>query len=209
MGNLKDSMVYTVLNDAATVEHDGDVWFAGDVYTGDAANPKKLATEEFVNASRTCYEDVLFSFESDPDYGLFPIKVSDEILTRENLVGVKVQYLQYENPITHVIDSDIIENETYMMAGMLNDTGLYAVFVALTDNVVIDIDNDKIVLPEKGTYLMNYSFLAARSFSKSIVGTLDPKFLPDSVKLPTVTEEDNGKILKVVNGVWTAVDPSV
>jgi hypothetical protein len=32
------------------------------------------------------------------------------------------------------------------------------------------------------------------------------KFYDDNNSLPVVTNEDNGKILKVVNGVWTAVD---
>jgi hypothetical protein len=36
---------------------------------------------------------------------------------------------------------------------------------------------------------------------------LDKKFLPEGVVLPEVTSADNGKILKVVNGVWTAVAP--
>lgn len=36
---------------------------------------------------------------------------------------------------------------------------------------------------------------------------LDKKFLPEGVVLPEITSADNGKILKVVNGVWTAVAP--
>lgn len=34
---------------------------------------------------------------------------------------------------------------------------------------------------------------------------LDAKYIPDEVKLPEVTTEDNNKILQVVDGVWTSV----
>ena len=33
------------------------------------------------------------------------------------------------------------------------------------------------------------------------------EYLPDSVKLPTMTSSDNGKVLRVVNGQWAATNP--
>ena len=45
-----------------------------------------------------------------------------------------------------------------------------------------------------------------RIFGTDNVVQLDEKFIPDSVKLPTVTEDDNGKTIGVVDGEWSVVD---
>lgn len=60
-----------------------------------------------------------------------------------------------------------------------------------------------------------WSVIVRQTFSKIVAGTgLTSSYTKDTVTLanehplPTVTSEDNGKILMVKNGVWTAVDPS-
>lgn len=45
-----------------------------------------------------------------------------------------------------------------------------------------------------------------RVFGTDNVVQLDEKFIPDSVKLPSVTEDDNGKTIGVVGGEWSIVD---
>jgi len=60
-----------------------------------------------------------------------------------------------------------------------------------------------------------WSVIVRQTFSKVVAGTgLTSSYTKDTVTLanehplPTVTSEDDGKILMVKNGVWTAVDPS-
>lgn len=60
-----------------------------------------------------------------------------------------------------------------------------------------------------------WSVIVRQTFSKIVAGTgLTSAYTKDTVTLanehplPTVTSEDNGKILMVKNGAWAAVDPS-
>lgn len=60
-----------------------------------------------------------------------------------------------------------------------------------------------------------WSVIVRQTFSKVVAGTgLTSSYTKDTVTLanehplPTVTSEDDGKILMVKNGVWAAVDPS-
>ena len=58
---------------------------------------------------------------------------------------------------------------------------------------------------ETGIYFMSGSNVHTSKLVYGSMKTIDPKYLPSDAVLPSVTAADNGKVLKVVNGVWTAV----
>lgn len=58
---------------------------------------------------------------------------------------------------------------------------------------------------ETGIYFMSGSNVHTSKLVYGSTKTIDPKYLPSDAVLPSVTAADNGKVLKVVNGVWTAV----
>ena len=58
---------------------------------------------------------------------------------------------------------------------------------------------------ETGIYFMSGSNVHTSKLVYGSTKTIDPKYLPSDAVLPYVTAADNGKVLKVVNGVWTAV----
>lgn len=78
-----------------------------------------------------------------------------------------------------------------------------------------DIDGVTVTVPENGIYVattMNddgtpdpFSLVTSASFFCNDVKTLDEMYLPEMANLPTVTTDDNGKILQVVDGAWAAV----
>ena len=58
---------------------------------------------------------------------------------------------------------------------------------------------------ETGIYFMSGSNVHTSKLVYGSTKTIDPQYLPSDAILPSVTAADNGKVLKVVNGVWTAV----
>lgn len=56
---------------------------------------------------------------------------------------------------------------------------------------------------EPGVYVTECDYF---EMSYGVTHNLPRKYLPPDAILPSVTASDNGKVLKVVNGVWTAVD---
>ena len=58
---------------------------------------------------------------------------------------------------------------------------------------------------ETGIYFMSGSNVHTSKLVYGSTKTIDPKYLPSDAVLPSVTAADNGKVLKVVNGVWAAV----
>ena len=83
--------------------------------------------------------------------------------------------------------------------------GLYTIsFIADSDGKYVYVNYKKWI---DNTHLITTSDIdtALSSTSENPVQNKVVKTAIDNLALPSVTEADNGKILKVVNGVWTAV----
>lgn len=79
---------------------------------------------------------------------------------------------------------------------------------ALDDGKVIFVKNGSLCLPLIMSLGSRFIFTGFRSSVKGIFITCynDTWSSKDIIALPAVTTDDNGKILQVVNGVWTAVN---
>ena len=109
---------YTARSNAATVDWEGNAWFAGDVYTGSTSGTnkddgsKKLATEEYVNSSIAA-NSVLYTAQSlteeQKEQARKNIGAQDE---NNGLTPVTVTYI---NPFYNTTDT----STTYLLQGTL------------------------------------------------------------------------------------------
>ena len=117
---------------------------------------------------------------------------------------------------TSVIPITIYSNTATYYYSWISNTGIDYVTVTISSTVVHQIDPKFIptVSPDwnqndtsASDYIKNKPTIdtALSSTSENAVQNKVVKAAIDNLALPSVTEADNGKILKVVNGVWTAV----
>ena len=110
--------------------------------------------------------------------------------------------------ISLTYDEMVAQGWTFGEDGMVN---------ANTNFFVVPSDNynfNGVVIPSKGTYFLcvpaashyvsSLTIPGYTGFVTKTVKPLDEKYLPDNVKTPAVTTDDNGKFLRVVDGAWAA-----
>lgn len=89
------------------------------------------------------------------------------------------------------------------MDGMIGNAGLISGIVSEVPFLIGFSDNPymnfMILTEATGTYTVSIAELS------ETIHTMAPEFLPAGVGVPTVTADDNGKFLRVVNGAWVAV----
>lgn len=127
-------------------------------------------------------------------------KVSNSTYNPQNIVAAHIAF-NNNGTITEVSGKDA--------AMSVNFDG----YILFSDYVVVCLDATKVLMgnsfPSVGTYFLSRSDLGyVSSFCVYVIdddSRLHRKYLPPDAILPSVTAADNGKVLKVVNGVWTAV----
>ena len=127
-------------------------------------------------------------------------KVSNSTYNPQNIVAAHIAF-NNNGTITEVSGKDA--------AMSVNFDG----YILFSDYVVVCLDATKVLMgnsfPSVGTYFLSRSDLGyVSSFCVYVIdddSRLHRKYLPPDAILPSVTASDNGKVLKVVNGVWTAV----
>lgn len=127
-------------------------------------------------------------------------KVSNSTYNPQNIVAAHIAF-NNNGTITEVSGKDA--------AMSVNFDG----YILFSDYVVVCLDATKVLMgnsfPSVGTYFLSRSDLGyVSSFCVYVIdddSRLHRKYLPPDAILPSVTASDNGKVLKVVNGAWTAV----
>lgn len=148
--------------------------------------------------------NLISSVCNNNSFGIINLVLSDETLkflvTKGSVTNTYPgQYNKYAtNPV-------IVDRYSYDSNTKEYYLGLYTVsFIADSDGKYVYVNYKKWI---DNTHLITTSDIdtALSSTSENPVQNKVVKTAIDNLALPSVTEADNGKILKVVNGVWTAV----
>lgn len=86
--------------------------------------------------------------------------------------------------------------------------GAPTIVIAHEPNASINMGQMSLVFPEAGVYfgpIGHYGVTGYFCYGSETIHPMAPEFLPAGVGVPTVTADDNGKFLRVVNGAWVAV----
>lgn len=168
-------------------------------FDGGVSSWNDLADKPFSKTTTTLMEwdgdvDGLESLDVD---GTVFYKISDISLTKDEFIGC----MGYGNNSGTLIEMEATEEDIVVYTDTLICFS-YMLFIASEDTTFNGITFTT------GLWYIDPSLASGvylTKLTKEVVETLDEDFIPDSVKLPEVTEEDNEKVLQVVDGVWTAV----
>lgn len=125
--------------------------------------------------------------------GVYLYKVRSEPMTKDEIVGCSGDIYYDGTTVTGVVTEDML---TVTDDCIYTDTAISV----LADSATMDG-----VTLTKGLWVM---YSEAQYLSKLYKGNVTPipaEYLPASAVMPTVTAEDNGKMLQVVSGAWAAV----
>lgn len=134
-------------------------------------------------------------------------KVSDLTPSCEDLVGCTVGIVNIHNGVT---DEDTVE----CGAGQINEIAPGVVQLGNGLVCVVNLTEEQRAefgIPSNGIYIYYAAtddltvYVKALTYGSTVVHPLDEKFIPDSVKVPAVTAEDNGAFLRVIDGAWAVV----
>ena len=156
--------------------------------------------------NRPFYEGVETLFQWTPDQEpvgsltitdtMTAFKLQEEALTYEQFVGSTVRMETSEGAQSLEYTADNVTNvDTYVIAQP---------FVSVFEESAVT----GITFPP-GLWVLGFTAEELSSgtsrLTKPVIKPIDAKFIPEAIKLPEVTTDDNDKFLQVVNGKWTAV----
>ena len=125
-------------------------------------------------------------------------KVSDEVFY--NLAGC---------PITFIAGDEVVE--LTLSEGVKATDNVYSYGDGINQTSVLVVLGENAQNLETGTYFFKGSmsgmimYVSKLTVSTETIHPMAPEFLPAGVGVPTVTADDNGKFLRVVDGKWAAV----
>jgi hypothetical protein len=129
-------------------------------------------------------------------------KLSDSVPTAEDLAnGYEITLKNTNALITNAECPLYISEEGVIYLGDDAGPGI---------PLVVIVPNDETSFGQKGIYFINFSSFIVESLKipgytfEAKEYKLDEKYIPSQAIMPEVTTEDNGKILRVVDGVWVA-----
>lgn len=181
------------------------VWAPG----GGPIDPKRLPegypykettiVTEFLPETEVDFFEIEGMFPSDPDLNL---QVPDFGLEKEKQYRLRIMWdgVPYDRTILAVQNYEYIVGNM-ALAGTGDDTG--EPFLIMMGRVT----------GGDATYEVDFSFMGASAGKHTVsiaevsetIHPMAPEFLPAGVGVPTVTADDNGKFLRVVDGKWVAV----
>lgn len=143
--------------------------------------------------------------------------VYDQTVTAEQLIGATLAF-EYDGMVMDGViltaENIVYADEKALLLAIAGDTAAVffetgAMRIELDGNVLEgNVPKAGIYFPvaEDGTTIFDVVGEGITlALSKEDVKQIDPKYIPDEIKLPTITDADNGKVLEVVDGSWTAV----
>ena len=117
--------------------------------------------------------------------------------------------MDYNKIIEGVQYNVVLNNISYQGIGVYED-GYKIIDIKNESNesigFIINLYNG--FVRENSTIVPDGEYAIKVSFAEDCIKKLDPVYLPDEIKLPTITSDtDEGKFLRVVGGVaaWTAI----
>ena len=166
--------------------------------TGITMNGASKGTSGVVNLGTVVTSETDPVFSASPAAGITSSDITNWNSKTSNtgtLTGVKVNGSN-ATVTSGVADiGTVITSETQLSKGTTSGSGN-----AVTD---ISVSNHQITLTKGTTFLTSHQSIKTIN-NQTITGTGNVSL----ATLPTVSSSDNGKILQVVNGVWTLVSPA-
>lgn len=132
-------------------------------------------------------------------------KVSDETISEDELKNIEITVTEDVDgePTTMIVDvDDVVMTAQDGITILQVRNGYPLIFIVPTDTSVEDDDENTAVI-EKGVYLLGYTEAYVSRFEYAI-NKIESKYINGEV-LPSVSADDNGKMLQVVDGAWQAV----
>lgn len=178
-------------SNAHTLDWDGNAWYQGDVYVGSTSGTnrdegsKKLATEEYVDNNRVCYEELVTStFEETIPH------IESTTMSTHNFDMPELAKRIFENgdQFTYTITTDNT-NETYECEAAWNNQGsAVAMYLYINNRHIFTLTatSTKIyvgkiygaTVPFDDSY---YSITISGSYEDNVIHQLDEKFIPDTI----------------------------
>lgn len=173
-------------------------------------NGKPIEWEAVDRTHYTIHENKTVTFNGDitdkeyievnPENGIGYVKISDDTPDMERFIGQNIS-LYYQGDVQSAIITADKVTDAQPESGSAYVVCNY-VIVVTEDATGNELSLSKGIwsIYEGGVF-----YVTSISYKYDTVVPLDKKYLPEDVILPTVSSDDNGKILTVVDGVWQAV----
>lgn len=136
-------------------------------------------------------------------------KVSDETITEKELKDIEATLVSTdgEETVTTVVSNADVVISMYEGVTTVQLTDGYPLLMSVPKDTDVTVDESTTMHLVKGTYLFGFtedSGTAYVSRFEYAINKIDPKYINGDM-LPSVSAEDDGKMLQVVDGAWQVV----